>query len=291
MLADNLLQKIGFTDCQQQEYYKYRALTDNRLAECAEKFMMESISFDEALSSIHEMFGHLHSYTVDLLFVLECTGFLLEKYRAAGIAESIFINSMCDIKYKLDECLQVKHIFGIFVIDWYKGFLSLKRLALGRLQYDITEYDGDDIKLGHFLIKNGDFVLKCHIPSSGPLRPELCVESFKMAYDFFREHLKNGILPILCHSWLLYPPYQKVFGEHSNTHAFTEFFNIVQVEPKEAFHDAWRVFGMQLGDNTDILPAHTTLQKNFIKYIEEGNGFGIAIGVILFDGSNTIKIL
>lgn len=290
MLVKNLMNEIGFTKDEQNKYYEYKNLIGTRMDSYAEDFMRGKLSFNEALDNVHKFQScELHQYTIDLLFVLECTSFLLEKYESNGISKKIFIDTMKDIKYKLEECIRVKNIFGIFVIEWYENFLYLKRIALGRLQYDISTYNGDAITINHYTIHKGDFVLWCHIPSSGPLNPELCIESFKMAYDFFAGKLNNGILPIMCCSWLLYPQYREVFGEKSNIAVFTSRFEIVDVQHDEKFNDMWRVFGVEC-DNIDIndLPSNTTMQRNFIQYMKKGYSFGEATGFILFDGENVL---
>lgn len=290
MLVKNLMNEIGFTKDEQNKYYKYKDLIGTGMDSYAEEFMCGKISFNDALDKVHKFQScELHQYTIDLLFVLECTSFLLEKYKANGIAEKIFIDTMRDIKYKLEECIKVKNIFGIFVIEWYENFLYLKRITLGRLQYDISTYNGHTMTINNCIINEGDFVLGCHIPSSGPLNPELCIESFKMAYDFFRSKLNNGILPIMCSSWLLYPQYKEVFGEKSNISVFASRFEIVDIQHNEKFNDMWRVFGVECGSmDINALPSDTTMQKNFIRYMKKGQSFGAATGFILFDGKNVL---
>ena len=290
MLVNNLMNEIGFTKEEQNKYYEYKNLIGTRMDSYAEDFMRGKLSFNEVLDKVHKFQScGLHQYTIDLLFVLECTSFLLEKYESNGISKKIFIDAMKDIKYKVEECIRVKNIFGIFVVKWYEKFLDLKRIALGRLQYDISTYNGDAITIKNYTIHEGDFVLWCHIPSSGPLNPELCIESFKMAYDFFADKLNNGILPIMCCSWLLYPQYREVFGEKSNIANFKSNFEIVDVQNKEKFDEMWRVFGVEC-DSIDIndLPSNTTMQKNFIQYMKKGYSFGVATGFILFDGENVL---
>ncbi|MDD6308015.1 MAG: acyltransferase domain-containing protein [Clostridia bacterium] len=290
MLVNNLMNEIGFTKDEQNKYYEYKNLIGTRMDSYAEDFMRGKLSFNEVLDKVHKFQScGLHQYTIDLLFVLECTSFLLEKYESNGISKKIFIDAMKDIKYKVEECIRVKNIFGIFVVKWYEKFLDLKRIALGRLQYDISTYNGDAITINNYTIHEGDFVLWCHIPSSGPLNPELCIESFKMAYDFFADKLNNGILPIMCCSWLLYPQYREVFGEKSNIANFKSNFEIIDVQNKEKFDEMWRVFGVEC-DSIDIndLPSNTTMQKNFIQYMKKGYSFGVATGFILFDGENVL---
>lgn len=290
MLVKNLLSEIGFTNDEQKSFYEYKNIIGRKTDNYAEAFMHRNISFNEALAEVRKFQSRkLHQYTIDLLFILDCTGYLLEKYEADGISKNIFIDSMKDIKYKLEECIRVKNIFGTFVAEWFEGFFCLKRFALGRLQYDVQTYDGSAITINDYTIHKGDFILNCHIPSSGPLASELCMESFKTAYKFFKDKLSNDILPIGCDSWLLYPPYRKVFGEKSNISDFASNFEIVKVKNAEKFYDMWRVFGAKAEDgDINNLPANTSMQRNFIDYIKEWPSFGTAEGIILFDGEKVL---
>lgn len=289
MLVENLLDEIGFTPEEQSQYAVYKSLIGDRLDACAEAFMQGKLSFSDALEQAHRLQSDaLHPYTLDLMFLLECTGFLLEQYAARGIPRTVFTNTMRDMKYKLEECRKVKHIFGTFVAGWYEGFFRLTRLALGRLQYDMTRYDGEPVSVGGYTVEKGGFLLGCHIPSAGPLTPELCRQSFAEAYRFFRCRLKNGILPIRCSSWLLYPPYRDVFGEGSNTVAFADNFVITDVRKSAAFDDMWRVFGVESVESTDMLAADTRMQRSFIRYIKAGGDFGIGTGFLLFDGNEVL---
>lgn len=289
MFSDNIINDSCFSEEDRQNYNKYREIIGNKLEGTAIQYMNKEITMQEALEIIHNLeLQAVHNYTIDLFFVLACTQILKQRYEDAGIHYEIFRFLIKDIKYKLDECLQVKNVFGTFVISWYIVFLEFRRIALGRLQYDITEYSEETVAIGEFMLNKGDFILRCHVPSGGPLKPELCRESFEMAYAFFNDRLKDGILPIVFRSWLLFPDYTNVFGEYSNTVDFARNFKIISVHETEEFDEAWRVFGMDYEGEVSKLPIHTTLQRNFVQYIKEGKAFGGGTGVLLFDGENVL---
>ncbi|MBR4866961.1 MAG: DUF5596 domain-containing protein, partial [Clostridia bacterium] len=63
-----------------------------------------------------------HSYTVRLLLFICWSRRLRVLYRERGIADQIWFDSMCDLKYKLWECKAVKNIWGSFVAGWFGGF-------------------------------------------------------------------------------------------------------------------------------------------------------------------------
>ncbi len=232
-----------------------------------------------------------HGYTLQLLMWLYLVPHMEENYKKCGIDMQIFYDTLADISYKVKECKEVHGVVGVFT-SWFFIEQELKLFALGRLQYDIRVYEGEDYVFGDYTLTKGETIYSCHIPSSGPLREENCMESFKKAYNFFDgAKRKKGILPIHCYSWLLYPPFvEKVYPENSNLRKFAQMYDIIrQVDKEGKFESAWRVFGKDYTGSTDDLPNDTTLRRNMIEYIKKSNIFGSGEGIILFDGEKIIN--
>ena len=289
MTTEKIIEKIGFSDWQQKKYIEYKALSGNKIFDLAKAYMQDEICFEKAIEKAHLLESeNLHKYTINALFVIESMPFLFKKYKEKGIGEDIFINSMKDLKYKLDEVYKVDGFFGAEPINWYERFLDMRRFALGRLQFNFAEFEFEDTCVCGYPVKKGDFAVACHIPSSGPISRELCEESFKMAYEFFKDKVSGGILLVTCDSWLLYPPYKQVFGEKSNTYDFIGNFKIINVKETEKFGDAWRVFNKSFKGDVNDLPSDTSMQRKFIEYIKNGGKFGTAYGVILLDGNKIL---
>ncbi len=289
MIVESIIEKIEFSKEQQEKYFEYKTLAGNKIFDLAKAYMQGEIAFSEAIEKAQSLESEdLHKYTINALLVIECMPFLLEKYREKGVSEEIFINSMKDLKYKLDEAKKVYGVFGVEPIGWYEGFLDMRRFAFGRLQFNVDEFEEDDTTIKGYTVKKGDFVLACHIPSCGPLKPEMCVDSFNKAYEFFKDEVSGGILPVTCHSWLLYPPHKAVFGDNSNTGDFIKNFEIIKTHKTDTFDNAWRVFGMHFDGDVNKLPKETSMQKGFAEYIKQGGSFGAGLGVILLDGKNVL---
>ena len=287
MIENEFLTAIGFTDSMVYECDKYKEISNSKILPYAKAYMNDEMELNESLTLIHTFASeNFHEYTIDLLFVLECSAFLREKYKQNNIPEEMFIDAMKDIKYKVDECLSLKKVFGTFVIDWFEGFFKLTRVAFGRLQFDINKFEEDELSICDYTVKKGDFILNCHIPSSGPLRREDCYASYKMAYNYLKNELKNGILPIFCRSWLLYPAYLDFMDKKSNIVAFSKDYEIYGQCDHETFLNMWRIFGKE--DDVDNLPGDTSLQKKFLAYMKNGGKHGSGKGLLLFDGEKIL---
>ncbi len=290
MLAKDLFQKIGFTEEMIDFYNENRPFYGEECETLARAYMRDGKDFKEALSEMQELAPNISLYISNVIFILECTGYAHEDFKAKNISDDIFYNSMSDITYKMRECKTVKGVYGTFVPDWYNKFLKVERFALGRLQYDPWEHLEDTININGFVVENGFKTLSCHIPSSGPLTHEAVLDSLKQAYNFFGDRVNGGILLVECFSWLLFPKYLSIFKEcANNTYSFIRNFYLYDTYKYETFLDGWRIFGAEY-DNVAIedLPENTRLQKGFKEYLKEKNDFGGSSGALLFDGKNIL---
>ncbi len=290
MFIEELLEKIGFTDEMKDGYEKYRKMLGNSMDSCINRYMNDELGCDELVEELKAFESdEIHEYTVHLMFVLGCTPILKKHYEEANIPEEIFVQTMKDITCKVKKCCDYKNVFGTFVLLWHDLFLKMKVLGIGRLQYEVIMHSGEDIKLKNYTIRDGEFMLNCHIPAMGPLKHSDCVESYKMAYEFFKDRCRDGILPICCSSWLLFLPYRKALETSKNITAFVKDFEMYGENKQDSFVDAWRIFGVDYEGDVSVLPQNTSLQKAFVEYLSKNNDYGEGKGVLLFDGENIIS--
>lgn len=253
-------------------YYKegQRAETEKR-----------TTAFTDAVES---ELSELNKYTARLLGWLNCIPYLHERYRKHNISDEIFYDTMKDFSYKIRECQDVYNVIGLFV-NWFFIFFDMQIVALGRLQYHINVFLNDEYSQSGYTLKKGDRVYACHIPSSGKLTPEMCMDSLHRAYEFFKPNLKDDILPVVCNTWLFYNPYKEVFPKESNLSKFVNLFDIISNKSSgNEFGDFWRIFNRVEIGNPDELPEDSSLRRNFKNYIKKGGDFGSGYGVLLYNG-------
>ena len=205
-------------------------------------------------------------------------------YKQNGISDEVYIDTMKDITYKLNEGKKVENNWGIFVAYWYPMFFTCDRFKLGRLQYERRlspiDYKG--------IVKKDDLIFACHIPSCGPLYKQDVIDSLKKAYDFY--NIKKGnYLVVTCHSWLLYKPLVDLFKEGSNTKDFYDMFDVFDHHESDLKIDGWRIFYTMDLSNLNNLPEDTSLQKNIKNYLLSGGHMGSGLGMLVFDGEKIIK--
>lgn len=226
-------------------------------------------------------------YTVQFVFLLFCTERLKDKYIEKGLDEQLFWDLMTDLRCKLTECRRVYGIWGTFVFIWFHRHFRMKLFALGRFQYEKVVFDKETYTHGGITVSRGDTVYNFHIPSSSPITREVRLESYRRAFEFFKERDEKYIV-LVCNSWLLYPENRKIFPKNSNLYDFMNDFEITDYETQDGFYDMWRVFGTKNESNFSKLPQDTTLQQNYKKYLLSGGKTGEGYGILIFDGNKII---
>ena len=220
----------------------------------------------------------VHNYASELLLFICYSRKLLERYAAANLPREIWHDSMLDLKYKLDECQAVMGICGSFVAGWFPGFFNLTRFALGRLQFEIHEFD-NEYKVGEHVIAKGSKAINMHIPRSGqPLSKELYEDSFSRAKVFFKDQLPDGKVPFVCHSWLLYPEQSDFLPAHSNVRRFMEEFEILSWDHSDG-ESLWCLFDTN-ERNPARLPTNSTLRRAYVERLLGGGRVGWGYGIL-----------
>lgn len=238
----------------------------------------------EQMATVAEL-TRISVYTVNLLFFLCLSRHMRELYRRRGFAEAYFHGVMVDLKCKLLECHKRNGIWGAFVGHWFPLFFQLARFAIGRLQFEALPLRLD-CTVGARELKEGETVLNVHIPSSGPLRHEDCLESYRLADHFFRTNfdLSPGQPTIFhCSSWMLFPALRELLPPSSGIVQFANDYTVVSTTPDPEFRDAWRIFNQDYDGDATKLPRQTSLQRACADYLARGNVFGRTLGIFFFE--------
>lgn len=240
--------------------------------------------YDGELSLVAEKTG-IHRSTVNFLFLLTLTDGMKLEYETRKISEEVYWDTLSDMTAKLQECFAMYGIWGTFVLPWYRDFFRIRRFQLGRLQYENRPFLFD-----YRHLKKGDGVFYCHIPSGKPLTEESVADSLAKAHSFFAGKYEEGILPVYCASWLLYPPTAELFAKGSNLRNFTDLFRVLDAREEPSNPDAWRVFHREYHPGeVNSLPENSSLQKALKSYLQSGKSMGVGKGILLFDGKKILR--
>ena len=217
-------------------------------------------------------------------------------YEHRQIPDSIFFDTMDDIRIWIEDHRARTGEWGLFELNWIQLHMQLQIFKLGRLQFQRTTYYCSPLyQKGKVSIPFGSKILNVHIPRGGALPPKACDASFSLAETFFKEYYPDyPTNRFMCHSWLLYPENAKFMKPDSNILQFAKRFDCVASMENPAQAYLWlfgqKVNGLALlrarkrhstyGD-TSLLPQTTSLQMNAVRHIEQGGKFGDTMGVYL----------
>lgn len=222
-------------------------------------------------------------YTGFLLLFICLSKSLKRYYQEAGYSEEIWFTTMCDLKYKMNECKEVYGIVGTSVPEWYARFYKLERFGFGKLQFEVVPFRREYAKNG-VVLKPDSRVINVHIPRTGTkLDRESMNVSYKMAAEFFQEILGDEPVVFVCYSWLLYPKNIEVLSDKSNLYAFISDYEIIEVEQYEDYRDVWRLFDVHYDGNVDHLPQNTSLRRAYADWIRKGEKTGRGYGVYIYE--------
>ena len=117
-----------------------------------------------------------------------------------------------------------------------------------------------------------DQVINLHIPADGPMKPELCMDSFRKMLDFHRNIMHADPKAFVCSSWLLDPVFGRILSPDSNIIRFQRFGHLLPSPGGSEL--VCRVFGVKAVKNgIDSVPHKTSMQKICADYARSGGKF------------------
>ena len=223
----------------------------------------------------------VHEYALNMLHFLSLCPKLRERYKERGLSDKLFIDTMRDLTFKVDECHLVYGVWGTFVPTWYaRFFCGFDRFFFVRLQLEPVELKYDCTVNGKEY-KAGAKALSVHIPRTcTPLKHEEVVASYHAAAEFFKDYFGADPVLMICNSWLLNPQHDEMLKPGSNMLLFAHDFTLANVGVYNDNAGLWRTFDCQFTGDIDALPTDTTLRRAYVDLLKRGEKLKYAYGVI-----------
>ena len=257
-----------------------RALLDAHVKKYRESGEIDfGMVINDAVLSARELKGP--EYGCKMVFFLCTAMYSYPVYEKKGLSRKIWIDSMEDFRFKLNECKKMYGEWGTFV-NWFGRFYTAELLALGRLEFEI-EHAPRDFRCGDLDVKAGQKVINVHIPSNEkiPLSKEECDRSYRMAADHFAPELEGGQIVFMCGSWLLFEGMKNFLPADSNILRFASEYTIA--ERSESIDDLWRIFYRENSHaSPHELPEDTAMMRGYKALLIEGDMPGTALGYKLY---------
>lgn len=223
-----------------------------------------------------------HPYTVQLVAMMLLAVDARARYRAEGLSDALWADTMRDILYKCTECRLVHGITGTFVPEWFEWFFTLRRFTFGRLQFECIK-GREDYTLADTVVRADEWRINIHIPRTGtPMSPEAVDRALSQAAAFFGE--RQGLSRIIfeIHSWLLYPAHETMLGDRSNIKHFMHRFTTVASGDYADYSQLWRLFDKNYEGDPDALPADSSMRRAYIARVKRGEPIGWGYGIFVY---------
>ncbi len=111
-------------------------------------------------------------------------------------------------------------------------------------------------------------VLGVHIPEGGKMTPELCGESFRLAFEFFGKYFPQmDFQAIFCASWIFYPYYEQVLPESNLAKLMRELYLFPR--PSSGHDGVYFIFGREKGDYMEY-PRDNSMRRAMLDVLQNG---------------------
>lgn len=131
-----------------------------------------------------------------------------------------------------------------------------------------------------------DKAINLHIPASGPLKSEACLDSIRRMCRFSREfHPDYDFRAVVCYSWLLDPQFRNFLPENANIVRFQALgHNLVCPGRDQTDEVIWRLWGLPgRGKAPSELPVRSSMERGVVEHLKKGGRFQEGLLVIFRD--------
>ena len=153
----------------------------------------------------------------------------------------------------------------------FSGKVAFFRNTDGSLRMEKSEKHNDEA-----LFSYGDPAINLHIPASGPLKREMCIDSLRRMKAFFDEKRPEfKYKAVVCYSWILDPVFTEIMPG-TNLADFQALGHIYPLEGLDQTEEViWRVFNIPGGTpaDRDRFPQDTGMRKAVAEYLARGGTF------------------
>lgn len=253
-------QKIGFDSKYDKEFYE----------------ALETIEIDPAVTVEDYDLQCTDGKKNFLSFLYFCEE-LERQYEQKGIDKAYLYDNLTDFPRWLNTWSDLKGELYLGELDWFIWHFRMKLFKIGRLQFNMNGAKFDAPEYG---LRKGDPVIDMHIPASGPLLKEECVQSVAMAREFFAKFYPEYHFDCFtCSSWLLWEGLSEYLGENSNILKFQKLFDIVETEKRDSIISFVLRWQTKREDVGAVVP-----KSEFARKVKEkamaGEAFYVGKGVI-----------
>jgi GNAT-like C-terminal domain/N-acyltransferase N-terminal domain len=204
----------------------------------------------------------------------------LDYHRAHGISDNASRAIFADLGRHLRVFFATFGQTGLHVQGWFSLHMRGMLFDFGRLQFNRSRIEADQAAIDEagMPCRQGDYVLNCHIPDSGPLTPEGVSESLRRAKPFFDEHFPDeGPYELAtCDSWLIDEQLIDMVPG-SNIARFVALWHPFS-EPQNGDGAVLNFVFRRPNAQIDELPTRSSLERAIVAHLKAGGHMQTRVG-------------
>lgn len=267
MELHKLCEGIGLPEEAYQKMIKEKESLNLSEMEKQMERLMKAETAAEAYHQLENCLGKDEDHMKMLACQLVCVCRDYDRYKAKGISDKIYFDTMKCFTRFLGEC---RERTGTVVFDrgwWTYRQVSMTLFRIGELEYEMCLFRGKK-------------ATSIHIPSDADFSPEKVQESLKQAGEFFKKRYPDyADVAYFCESWLLSPRLGALIKEESNIRKFQNLFQTDEDLPQDKEYMEW-VFGKTADTPWQELPERTSLQRKVREMLKNGENLGAGTGIL-----------
>lgn len=168
----------------------------------------------------------------NLLYFLYFCEDLKKRYEEKNIPEDIFYDTLHDVVIWTNVWSDLKGELYLGQLDFLQIHFRMDLFKIGRLEFAKSQ-SWKSVPSKN--IEKGSNVVDVHIPATGPMKQEACIDSIKRAKEFLETFYPEFKYErMVCYSWLLSDDLTRFFKPDSNIVKFGELFDLIDTEEKDS---------------------------------------------------------
>lgn len=213
----------------------------------------------------------------NLLYFLYFCEDLKKRYEEKNIPQDILYDTLHDIVIWTNVWSDLKGELYLGELDFLQVHFRMDLFKIGRLEFTKSQ-SWKNVPSKN--IQKGTNVSGIHIPATGPMTKEACIDSIKRAKEFFATYYPEFEYEhMVCYSWLLSDDLTRFFKPDSNIVKFGELFDLIDTKEEDSilsFIIGWK----KKREDVKNMEFTTRVQNEIKQAVLNDEKFYVGYGVV-----------
>jgi hypothetical protein len=175
-------------------------------------------------------------------------------------------------------CLQCDSNPTSFTAEYHEDSNSICGYPVSPHGFTLAQQQSFCKQEWEIILKEGDIVIDMHVPCGGGMNPEVCKDSFKKAFNFFRTTYPRKFKEVIfCRSWIFNTQFEEKLPDSNLAKLMRECYLFPAVS--SGMDGFFFLFGRNYDDLSEA-PRDTSSRRAMLEILESGEN--LRLGGMLF---------